>query len=131
MPAPVYTETEAEPSPSPAVVNPAARAVVAAVKSGKWGDMLRDFLVAEPEFSARAIESLNDPALNQFAVLIRDRVDLKPEGRERLRTQFLKSLAADKNLTTADVIRAYGVKADKPQDVQSAVILRWMASLGR
>jgi hypothetical protein len=129
VPAPVYTEPE--PSPPPDVVNPASRAVVAAVKSGKWGDTLRDFLVAEPEFSARAIASLNDPALDQFALLIRDRVDLKPEGRDRLRTQFLKSLAAEKNLTTADVIRAYGVKAEKPQDVQSAVILRWMASLGR
>jgi hypothetical protein len=129
-PAPVYTGTEPEPRPA-AVENAAARAVNAAEKTGKWGDALRDFLVAEPDFAARAIASLNVPALDQFALRIRDRVDLKSDGRERLRAQLVKSIADEQGRTTADLARVYGVKAGTPQNVQSEIILRWMASLGR
>lgn len=137
-PAPVYTE----PSAAAPERTPADRAVAAAGLSGEWANAFRDILTDHSEFASQVLASLRVPSLKPFLRQIASGTDLQPEGRELLRGLILEGIVAkrdpsekiDGKLTAADLNRlrrTYEVKSTRAPDVQSEIILRWMASRGR
>jgi hypothetical protein len=143
-----FTPTTTEAPPVQIEQTAAQRAVAAAAVSGKWADALRDYLASDAETAARAIMDAastapsSRAALEDLASRVSKGTDLKPEGRERLRALLVDTIAAqndngvtvDGKLGDVDMARLkqqYGVTATKPIDVQSEIILRWMAGDAR
>lgn len=153
VPAPVYTPPE-DPQ------TPARRAVKAAEQSkdgSAWAEALKQFLEAEPELAARAIDELSagtpnrvDELLNEFAERVGRKEDLGADGgrgREGLRELLVQCIAyqafPDAGVkidgSVADVTpligrfkEQYGVKSTQTdataRELQSEIILRWIAS---
>jgi hypothetical protein len=120
--------------------SPAERAI--ATSNGKWADALRDLLAADADYAARAVSAANSSALDPYASRIARGEDLKPEGRARLRLVLLDAIAAQSNpkvkvdgkLGDVDMNalkQRYGATSTTDMEVQSEIILRWMASLDR
>lgn len=153
VPAPVYTPPEE-------TQTPARRAVKAAEQStdgSAWAEALKQFLEAEPELAARAIDELSagtpnrvDELLNEFAARVGRKEDLGADGvkgREGLRYLLVQCIAyqafpdagvkidgsvADVTPLVGRFKEQYGVKSTQTdaaaRELQSEIILRWIAS---